>query len=437
MVEAIPYRAFQSPSSFPPPIPAKKPRLASMLMMNNPRYVPPQTQHPAPAQLTHYTTYEQYGSDRLHPNHVHRRQASGSSIASCSTYQLQRDLPTININFTPHDLAQRQGSINSTGSHVPPSQYRIYSPEPYVATLRKQRATVWCDRAQTEDPSQRKAKNRRTIEVTGSSYTQDINNHGFGGSSSNSPASSLYGGASGHGRSASMKPSTVKKKTWMKSSGGSGHSSKLIEMDPGSLIVGAVPTRLSASEATVDSSDEENYDGEAGTRWSRRVPRGSFNSSHRHSPRESERSRRSADGLRHMNSTGSKSSAGSSAYSAPIAEEEEEQEPIPASNTTLKNNSIQFSPQYFPRDMGTRRQQQSDDYFMNAPHPSRRGTSGSGSTSSSGSMVEGLGPLPSGLTIDKVRAPASVLRRRGSVDEREARTRTMSGIRLYVANPDS
>ena len=169
-------------------------------MMNSPRYVPP------PMTISQHPSYDQYGSDRLHPDRPHRRPVSGLSNGLFSTYQLQPDLPSINTNINAHDLARRLGSTSGSVSPHVQRHYSVsvnYSQDAYVTTLRKQRATVWCERAQTEDPrimaAQRAAKARATMEVTGSSYIQDTNNHGFGGSGSNSPASSLYGGISRHG----------------------------------------------------------------------------------------------------------------------------------------------------------------------------------------------------------------------------------------------
>ncbi|KAF8469452.1 hypothetical protein BDZ91DRAFT_52380 [Kalaharituber pfeilii] len=460
MAEVATYHSYQQQASIPPPIPVRKPRPVSvmmMMMMNNPRYVPPEHQQlQQTTQQTHYTAFNQYGSDSLHPNHTCRQQVSASSAGSFSTYPLQRDLPSINTNVNPHDqFAHCLGSTSSTGSPYPQHHHSVPSnpqQDAYVATLRKQKATVWCERAQMEDPrmiaAQRAAKVRATMEVTGASYLQDIGAHG--GSSSNSPASSLYGGVSGHTTSpsftlSSARPSklvaasgvnTVKKKAWVKSNGGSGHgSSKQIVMDPGSLIVGAVPTRLSASEVMGDSSEEDEYGGEGGTRRSRRAPRTSFNSNHRHSSREYERSRRNSDSLRHMNSTGSKSSAGSSAYSPArsIAEH-------PAEELAAVPNSDALSPRNAPRHMpgnSTAEHGQQQHYFIKGPIPSRKSTSGSTSTSSSGSVIEGLGLLPPSSALEKMKNSTSDLRRSGSVDEREARTRTMSGVRLFVANPDT
>jgi len=436
MVDTATYRTYQLES-----IPLKKPQPSPILMMNSPRYVPPQQPPMTTTQHAHYS-YGQYGSDRLYPNH---NQILGSPNGLFSTYQLQQ--APISTNINAHDLVRRFGSTSSSVS--PHSVIANYTQEAYVATLRKQKATVWCERAQAEDPrimaAQRAAKARATMEITGSSFIQDTNNHGLGGSSSNSPASSLYGGISGHGATPSMTLAlttpnkiltatgvgggvhTVRKKAWVKDRSGSSHGSgKTIVMDPGSLIVGAVPTRLSASEVMGDSSDEDT---EMGTRRSRRAPRASFNSTHRQGPREHERSRRSVEGLRHTNSTGSKSSAGSSAYSAPgsIAEEGEED---PAEKSSL---------QYSPRGIdGPNTSRQSADYFMNPSLRARWTISGPASTNSCPSnATDGLGPLPTGLVVRKVQTPASELRRSGSVDEREARTRTMSGVRLFVANPDA
>ncbi|RPB18046.1 hypothetical protein L211DRAFT_854534 [Terfezia boudieri ATCC MYA-4762] len=447
------YHPYQ-PGSIYPAIPTKKPRPSSMLIMNSPRYVPPQHSPMTTSRHAHYTSYDQYSSDRLHPNHTRQQEFSRSSNSLFSRYQFQQHLAPINTNIDVHDLARRLGP---TLSSVPPHPQRHYNDctqDAYVATLRKQKATVWCERAQAEDPrimsAQRRARALATIEVTGSSYVQDPNNHG---SSSDSPASSLCGGTSGHGATQSMtlastKPNkilgatgvgngvhTVRKKAWVKDRSASSHGcGKKIIMDPGSLIVGAVPTRLSASEVMGDSSDE---DAEIGTRRSRRAPRTSFNSTHRQSPREYERSRRSVEGLRHTNSTGSKSSTDSSAYSAPRSIAEEEEDPATTGNLSIRteNSSLRYS----LSDMSGRNtsERRPADYFISRS-PGVRRTSGSQSTTSSPcSAADGLGPLPGGLTIERVWKPASELRRCGSVDEREARTRTMSGVRLFVANPDA
>jgi hypothetical protein len=54
------------------------------------------------------------------------------------------------------------------------------SPTSYVALMRKQKATVWCDRAQYEDPrilaQQRQAKMRATMEVVGGPHQTPLRN---------------------------------------------------------------------------------------------------------------------------------------------------------------------------------------------------------------------------------------------------------------------
>ncbi|KAK1963367.1 hypothetical protein LZ32DRAFT_514718, partial [Colletotrichum eremochloae] len=108
--------------------------------------------------------------------------------------------PTAIQSPTPMHLSQqhnrRSPSVNtfSTTSSVPPppAAYRTsptndlrrstssrsggsIQPTGYVALLRKQKATVWCDRAQYEDPrllaQQRAAKMRATLEVIGGQRT--------------------------------------------------------------------------------------------------------------------------------------------------------------------------------------------------------------------------------------------------------------------------
>ena len=77
---------------------------------------------------------------------------------------------------------------------------------------------------------------------------------------------------------------------------------------------------------------------------------------------------------------------------------------------------------------------QQQDYFARTPVPGRQATStGSGSSSEERGFGES-GPLPVRVASTASRQPtADELRRRGSVDER---TTTMTGVRLFVANPD-
>ncbi|CAI6298074.1 unnamed protein product [Periconia digitata] len=80
---------------------------------------------------------------------------------------------TSSTNGTPNRSnsgALRRSSSTHSGS----------SPSSYVALMRKQKATVWCDRAQYEDPrmiaQQRQAKMRATMEVVGGPHNTPMRN---------------------------------------------------------------------------------------------------------------------------------------------------------------------------------------------------------------------------------------------------------------------
>ncbi|KAI5799095.1 hypothetical protein DFH27DRAFT_601380 [Peziza echinospora] len=486
MVEAT-YRAYQSQNSVPPPIPYKKPRPSSMMSFTAPTQQQQQfqqhqlqlQQHQQQAAAQQYApppysnnnnnnnnnnnydhTYSTV-SDRLHPNFNHRRDTSASSAGSFATYQLQRDLPAINT--------QAANSYAYSHGHPTPNSRPIATPntagssahsqlqDAYVATLRRQKATVWCERAQAEDPrmlaAQRAAKQRAGMEIGIPSPRSQADSHSAGGSSSGSPASSLYGGTSGHHHHKANKilaaagvvgVNTVKKKTWVKvpSSGShsaTGHfgssSSKRIVMDPGSLIVGAVPTRLSATEVMGDSSDEDG-DYSPGGSGRRRAGR-TINSNHRQSQREYERNnRRSVDhrdgvGLRHIPSTGSKSSQNShssSSYSK-FTDATTLNAPSSSGEQTLLAGEMVMS----GRVDGPLRL---EDYFHTNTNNNNVSSNPEPSLSRSSSL-DGLGPLPTAKPKSPTALTASDLRRMGSVDEKDARTRTMSGVRLFVANPDA
>ena len=445
--------------------------------MSNHSLVPPQLHLPSPSQHMNDTYYDQYSTtDGLYRTHVHRQRA----FDSFSTYQLRPDLPSLDTNVhSPVPESQPSSSLSHTivpntphnprisinyqhqHQHQHQHQKQQHQQEPYVATLRKQKATVWCEHSQAEDPrimaSLRTAKARAILEVTGSAPS--MQDQGLSGSDANSPASSLHGGIAGHGGSSGpTKPhkvlastgvaggvQTVRKKTWVKDRSASGHGgSKRIVMEPGSLIVGAVPVRLSATEVTGDSGEEDVDSIHRG----HSTPKTSYTTRHHHhhhhhphhQTRDGEYLRQSMEGLHHSNSTGSKSSAASSAYSVPRSVTTETEQ-VP-SVTILESHVLSGNP--FPlqasgrASLSLRERKHSSTSSMTAPNTTRRAPScASSSNSSSSSVVEKLGPLPTGLRGKKVRAPTSELQRHGSVDEREARTRTMSGVRLFVANPDA
>ncbi|KAI0401340.1 hypothetical protein F4802DRAFT_580942 [Xylaria palmicola] len=118
---------------------------------------------------------------------------SRTRTTSSNTFPMQYPQMSTHLQqpHNPMGHARRSPSVNTlstTSSNPPPASFRTSPPTTdirrstssrssggqqtgYVALLRKQKATVWCDRAQTEDPrmlaQQRAAKQRAVQEVTG------------------------------------------------------------------------------------------------------------------------------------------------------------------------------------------------------------------------------------------------------------------------------
>jgi hypothetical protein len=256
--------------------------------------------------------------------------------------------------------------------------------------MRKQKATVWCDRAQQEDPrllaAQRAAKMRATMEVIGGAGTGRTSTSGSGNLSSGNRVTAKI---RHHGKAG------------------------LVGYSPGDLVggIGGVPMRLSASEVEGGDSDDDADSG--------RVNGLGPYHQRSHSGRSSIGSggRR---GLTYSRQSGASSTAGrwSSGNTPPDPSADASETPV----------------------SGT-----SKDYFP--PGGNRDGTRSAGS-GSSGERADNVGELGSAdaarlasnslmkatITREKsVRNPEE-LRRRGSVDDR---TMTMSHGRLYIANPDA
>ena len=138
-------------------------------------------------------------------------------------------------------LPTRQASTDlrcSTSSRSGASQ----QPTSYVALMRKQKATVWCDREQHEDPrlvqAQRAAKLRATLEI-------------HGGAQSGRTATS------GSGSMVGSKQTIAKIQHHEKSS--------LVGYTPGNYVgIGGVPMRLSATEVEGGDSDDNVESGAGG-----------------------------------------------------------------------------------------------------------------------------------------------------------------------------
>jgi hypothetical protein len=298
---------------------------------------------------------------------------------------------------------RRSPSVNTfstTSSVQPPAAYRISSttdlrrstssrsggttgqPSSYVALLRKQKATVWCDRAQYEDPriaaQQRAAKKRANLEVvggrTGSAYSSATARTSTGIGATGKVAAKIRH----HGKT------------------------PVVGFVPGAthVGVGGVPLRLSATEVEAESSDEEE-------------PQSAARLHHRRtgsSGRSSTASARRAPGYR---SSGGPSGPGR-----------------------------RWSPNDTPEGSGSMMEERAeevtgDDAASVQAHSTKSGSSGERADNvtelSNAPRLASNSLLHSALTREKSVKSPEELRRRGSVDERTA---TLTSQRLFIANPD-
>ena len=329
----------------------------------------------------------------VHPEHEQRHQHQ---------HQRFQQHPQYSSNNQIYPYAQRrtlsQGTFSTAGrgdaaSSHPPSQdprrstsSRSGGPPQatgYVALMRRQKATVWCDRAQHEDPrlvaAQTAAKTRAAPEVVRRS-------------------------SSGKWRSASGASGTLA--SCMSITSKIRHHGKagLVSYSPGDLFgsFGGVPMRLSATEVEGEDSDDENTSVRRGSHSRSNSGRSSIGSSRR----EPTYSRQSG-----ASSTGKWSSVNTP----------------PDSLHDLAENPGPGDPNYVPADIHDGTGSAGGGSSANSTGQARDLTSNNATRLTSNSLLQ------SKVTHEKnVRNPRE-LRRRGSADES---TMTMSAGRLYIANPD-
>ncbi|KAH0542269.1 hypothetical protein FGG08_003296 [Glutinoglossum americanum] len=302
----------------------------------------------------------------VNPYNTTRRTLSNATTSTSTTatsggMTVGRPTATVSVSI------RRSSSSRSGGG----------SPCGYVALMRKQKATVWCDRSQLEDPrllaQQKAAKLRATREVIGN------------GPGSTGRAPSTNSAAAGSVRKIRH------------------HAKNNTSFSPATLVgVGGVPMRLSASEV----GDEEDSDEERGSQYSyhKRTSSGrsSIGSNHR---RPAGQAANPALSMTSGTSPGKGGTPPSGGSSSPNMAELET--PIPG--RTAKRG----------------------DYFGNPTG----GSSGNSSRENSFGNVGMLSPRPAKNPIAREKSVKNPdeLRRRGSVDDRAM---TMSTGRLFVANPD-
>ncbi|KHO01437.1 uncharacterized protein MAM_00438 [Metarhizium album ARSEF 1941] len=305
------------------------------------------------------------------PPHMQNSRRSPSVNTFSTTSSMQP--PAAYRTSSSTDL-RRSISSRSTGTTAPPSSY--------VALLRRQKATVWCDRAQYEDPrvaaQQKAAKVRANLEVVG------------GGRGTITP-SRTNTGISATGKVAAKIRHHGKTPVVGYAPGDTNH-----------VGVGGVPLRLSATEVEGESSDDD--DAHAASRA-------------------------------HHRRTGSsgRSSIGSGRRGL--------QYRVSGSSVTIGGH--RRSPGGTPERTGSLIERPEE--AMRTISDSASGRAQSSRSTSSGERADNLGELGSNpklapnsqklsvLVREKSVKSADELKRRGSVDERTA---TLTSGRLFIANPD-
>jgi len=309
--------------------------------------------------------------------------------------QSQSQYPTMSSFGNPQTrrtLSNATSSTNSSHNSIRRSSSgRSSGPPPtsYVALLRKQKATVWCDRSQTEDPririQQRMAKERAEREVTA----------GPMGQGRLTPASGSSGSFTGG----------VARKIRH-------HGGKPVQYTGGNLAGAGVPLRLSATEVDDEPENARNSKAEddIGNGWER-DPAWGYAGSQNHRRTPSGRSslgsqRRTNSGFQRFSTAGSTPTSGHSrSPSETHLPHLSEETPVPPAN-----------------------QRQASSYFTSegANTPSSEEENAFGAMGDLPKKSEIKNNVPKKETTDD-------LIRRGSVDER---TMTMGRQRLFVANPD-
>ncbi|KAM5486990.1 hypothetical protein MaudMau93_004873 [Microsporum audouinii] len=328
--------------------------------------------------------HRQFHQHSPHPQPPHQQQHQQQLYRQQQQQQQQQLRSPYGVSPPSRRASNATTCTTSTGGNAPPTRqmsqissdirYSTSSQRPqvsYVALMRKQKATVWCDRAQEEDPrllaQRRAAKQRALLEVHGSSSTR---------------SSTLISGGkirhSGNGRSISYNTST--------------------------MVGAGVPLRLSANE--VGDGDDEFDD---------RIDLGQPIHQRTGSGRSSTASNRMS--VAHQRAQQTRLSSSSSANNTPPNADIPDIVETPAAPLEhLK-----------------------DEDFVATPNRSSTNTSDQRPATSHSEEEDEFGKItemtaPTGIsTAMQKRKISDDLKRRGSVDER---TSSMTGVRLFVANPD-
>ncbi|KAK7749780.1 hypothetical protein SLS53_000359 [Cytospora paraplurivora] len=298
----------------------------------------------------------------------------GGDRGASSPAAYRNSPPTVNADLRRSTSSRSNASLQAVG---------------YVALLRKQKATVWCDRAQSEDPymlaKQRQAK-QRALQAVGSATHSGSSSGGRTSTGLSSAGGKVVGKIRHHG-----KPAVV------------GYAP-----DSNYVGVGGVPLRLSATEVEGEDSDDDDF-------ASQRLHHRRTGSSGRSSTAGSSQGRR---GLGYRSSTGSglQMTGGGSQNSRRWGSG--------GDNTPERSSSLVDGQGLEKRasDAASGRSGSSGERADDVPD-----------LGSQSSRLASNSLIHSALTREKSVRNPDELRRRGSVDER---TMTLTSGRLFIANPD-
>ena len=323
------------------------------------------SQTPQPAQPSN-TSFSQ-SSYQSTMNNTRRTPSNATSSTYLSSLSNNGFIP----GRTPStvSVSLRRSTSSRSGGSITPSSY--------VALMRKQKATVWCDRAQHEDPrivaQQKAAKMRATMEVVGG-----------GTMNRNSMTGSMGSGG-------------VRSK--IRHHG----APKPMGYTAGNLVGGGIPMRLSASEVGEEGHSDDDWDNQRNPYHQRTASERSSMGSN---------SRLAALNQRPPGRYSQGSTPPSGHGHSPVEDIPELSEtPVPGDYQPVAGV----------------------DYFTG---PSGNGGSGSSSEreASFGNLGNMNAPAVSSSRRDDSGKSSEELRRRGSVDDRAG---TMTGVlKLFVANPD-
>lgn len=296
---------------------------------------------------------------------------------------------TANTNFIP---TRTPSNVSSTLSRTASSRSAAsITPSSYVALMRKQKATVWCDRAQYEDPriqaQQKAARLRAAREVSGAGHMEGRTSTGSMGSVSAGVRSKIRH----HG---------VPKASGYNYANPAG---------------GGVPMRLSASEVGDDGNEVPDD------------PDSPRNAAHHHQRTNSGRSASGGGNNRWLAATATHPRQSGGRYSQGSFRTSGGHSSSHVDIPELEETPVEGDSDPKPAMGG-------GDYFP--PGLGGDGPGGSDSSSELESSFGQVGQMKGPKVVRDRSGRAEDLRRRGSVDERSNTMGGLGGGRLFVANPD-